>query len=141
MRESIVLKFQAMALDSQTSASALLRMAKAVATKLELKEVSEWIDKELNGYTNTKVPEYRIIRGKLRAVHPTRGLMEAPVANSRLENNLSTVHIKSSVGELEAVPSDSNLAFPLSTQLAHTLQSAVCRTRVSTVQPGQSSRK
>jgi len=124
MKESMVIQFQTMALDSQTSASALLRMAKAIATKLELNDVSEWIDKELNGYADTKVPEYRVIRGQLRAVHPMRGLMEAPVADSRLEANLSTVYIKSSVGELESVPSGSSLSFPLSTQLAHTLQAS-----------------
>ncbi|EKN3347662.1 hypothetical protein O8E94_002984 [Yersinia ruckeri] len=124
MNESMVLRFQAMALDNQTPVTALLRMAKAIATKLELQDVYEWIDKELHGYSDTKMPEYRKVRGTLRAVHPMRGLMEAPVENRKLEDDLSTVYIKSSLGELESVPSGSSLSFPLSTQLAHNLQAS-----------------
>ncbi|GAB7259028.1 AbiTii domain-containing protein [Dickeya ananatis] len=124
MSESMVLRFQAMALDNQVSITALLRMAKAIATKLELQDMSAWIDKELNGYLDTKVPEYRKVRGQLRAVHPNHGLIEAPVENRKLEDQLSTVYIRSSIGELESVPRKSSLSFQLPTELAHSLQAS-----------------
>lgn len=124
MSESMVLKFQAMALDNETSVSALLRMAKAIAVKLDLKDVEKWINSELNGYENTKVPDYRKIRAHLRAVHPHHGLVEAPVADGTLEEKLSTVYLQASVGELESVPAGANLTFALSTQTSHMLQSS-----------------
>lgn len=124
MNDSMVLKFQAMALDNETSVTTLLRMAKAIASKLELRDVSEWIDHELNGYAEKKVPEYRKVRGVLKAIHPMRGLMEAPVASKELEDKLSTIYIKQSLGELESVSPEHNMHFPLSTQLSHTLQAS-----------------
>lgn len=123
MGEPMVIRFQAMALDNHILTSDLLRMAKAIATKLALKDVSEWIDNELNGYPSAEVPDYRKVRGQLRAVHPMRGLMEAPVADGELEEKLSTVNVRSALGELESVPEGASLTFPLPTQLAHTLQS------------------
>lgn len=124
MSESMVLKFQAMALDNETSVSALLRMAKAIAVKLDLEDVEKWINSELNGYEDIKVPDYRNIRGHLRAVHPHHGLIEAPVADMKLEEKLSTVYLKASVGELESVREGANLIFALSTQTSHMLQSS-----------------
>ncbi|WP_312284568.1 AbiTii domain-containing protein [Yokenella regensburgei] len=124
MSESMVLRFQAMALDNESSVTALLRMAKAIAIKLNLANVSEWIDNELNGYKDTKVPDYRIVIGQLRAVHPMHGLIEAPVADSKFEKRLSTVHIMSSIGELESISPKSVMTFPISTQYAHALQSS-----------------
>lgn len=124
MSESMVLRFQAMALDNESSVTALLRMAKAIAIKLNLANVSEWIDNELNGYKDTKVPDYRIVIGQLRAVHPMHGLIEAPVADSKFEKRLSTVHIMSSIGELESISPKSVMTFPIPTQYAHALQSS-----------------
>ena len=114
MAESMVRQFQVMALDNEVPIMSLLRMAKAIAFKLELQNVSEWIDHELNGYNDTKVPEYRVIKGQLKAVHPMHGLVEAPVADSKLESKLATVYIKSSISELASIPPGSNLSYPLS---------------------------
>lgn len=124
MTESMVQQFQLMALDNEVPIMSLLRMAKAIAYKLDLQNVSEWIDHELNGYNNTRIPEYRIIKGQLKAVHPMHGLVEAPVADSKLESKLATVYIKSSISEISSVPSGANLSYPLSTELAHTLQAS-----------------
>ncbi|TCD16932.1 hypothetical protein E0D81_17425 [Lelliottia amnigena] len=124
MSESMVLRFQAMALDNESSVTGLLRMAKAIAIKLDLTDVSKWIDKELNGYTDNNVPDYRTVIGQLKAINPMRGLIEAPVANSELERKLSTVHIMSSIGELESISSDSIMTFPVATQFAHALQAS-----------------
>ncbi|MGI4683819.1 hypothetical protein ACR2Y7_26825 [Klebsiella pneumoniae] len=66
MSEPMVLRFQRMALDNETSTSDLLRMAKAIAVKLQLTDVIEWIDFELDGYpAGVTVPDYRITRGRI----------------------------------------------------------------------------
>lgn len=124
MSEPMVIRFQAMALDTHILTSDLLRMAKAIAAKLALQDVSEWIDCELNGYPSAQVPEYRMIRGQLRAFNPMRGLMEAPVANRELESKLSTVCLRNALSELESVPKGDYSQFHLPTQLAHALQAS-----------------
>jgi hypothetical protein len=64
----MMIRFQAMAIDNHILTSDLLRMAKAIATKLALKDVSEWIGNELNGYSSAEVPDYRKVRGQLKPV-------------------------------------------------------------------------
>lgn len=95
---SLVLELQAAALDSNKTLGDVLRMAKAVAIKLKLKEVQHWIDHELNGYPETgEVPEYRKIRGILQAHNPYRGWTPVIVPDDiaeilTLRPNLDPVH-------------------------------------------------
>src|SRR5438034_10986695 len=68
---SLVLDLQADALDPKTDTSDLLRKAKVIATKLDIPDLGKWTDLELNGYPDANnVPEYRMIRGELRAFNP-----------------------------------------------------------------------
>ena len=73
--EPLVLQIQKYCLDDNTPLVNILRKAKLVATKLELEDWLEWINKELDGYTcNTEdLPPYRIIKGTPKALHPYRG--------------------------------------------------------------------
>lgn len=50
-------------LSPDVKVSSLLREAKIIARELEDKEILEWIDKELNGYKDDPVPQYRKLRG------------------------------------------------------------------------------
>jgi hypothetical protein len=86
MSEPMVIRFQAMALNSETQIASLLRMAKAIAVKLDLKDVDEWMTHELNGYpSDAFIPDYRKIRCELKAIHPNHGYIPAPVPNWQLE--------------------------------------------------------
>jgi len=72
MNEPLVIQFQAMAMamNNETPIASLLRMAKTIAVKLDLKDVDDWMTCELNGYTrNASVPDYRIVRCKLKGIH------------------------------------------------------------------------
>ncbi len=70
----IVLDLQREALTQSGDVLSLLRKAYLIARKLHLKDFGEWLNKELNGYgTKDKVPNYRILRGEVKAWNPTRG--------------------------------------------------------------------
>ena len=59
---SIVLELQKEAMKSDKDILTILRMALVVATKLDLNDFKEWINKELKGYQSTdELPAYRII--------------------------------------------------------------------------------
>lgn len=126
MSEPMVIRFQAMAMNSETPIASLLRMAKAIAVKLDLKDVDEWMTHELNGYSRgVSIPDYRKIRCELKAVHPHHGLIPAPVGSWKLERKLTTVSIARSAGDLEAGAAEKGtLMFRLPTELAHRLQAS-----------------
>ncbi len=58
-RNSIVLELQDLAIGRDNNISDLLRKALLVASKLNLIEFKEWVNSELNGYTEVGVPDYR----------------------------------------------------------------------------------
>jgi hypothetical protein len=75
-RTSIVVELQQLASNQATDIGELLRKSLVVATKLNLVDFNEWIESELNGYTDpTRIPDYRILRGDLRAINPYVGLI------------------------------------------------------------------
>lgn len=126
MSEPMVIRFQAMAMNSETPISSLLRMAKAIAVKLDLRDIDEWMTHELNGYpVDAFIPDYRKIRCELKAVHPHHGYIPAPVANWKQEQNLTTVSVRQAAGELEAGAADKGtLTFRLPTEYSHSLQAS-----------------
>lgn len=126
MNEPLVIQFQAMATNSETPIASLLRMAKTIAVKLDLKNVDDWMTCELNGYTgNASVPDYRIVRCELKGIHPHHGLIPAPVGNWELEKKLTTISVRMAASDLEAGAADKGtLEFKLPTQLSQKLQAS-----------------
>jgi hypothetical protein len=112
MEQSIVRQLQAEALDPKTSVSDLLRKAKVVATKLELKDFLAWIEKELNGYNamgKEDLPSYRIIQGETKAWNPYRGWIPIVASTPQWGDALSDRGVNQPVGELDDIlKSDSN---------------------------------
>ena len=102
----IVIKLQADAADSNVSVSSLLRMAKMIATKLDQKEALEWIDKELEGYSDMRsssLPEYRQLSGSPKAFNPYRGWIPMNFGNSKNGKMLSSASVGQALGSLEEV--------------------------------------
>lgn len=125
MNEPMVIRFQRMAMSNETTTPDLLRMAKAIAVKLQLKDVCEWIDYELNGYPpKVTVPDYRITRGKLLGRNPKIGLIPIEVSSAKQEEKLSTVQIGAPVSELAMAYSMPNaiMDFPFSSEFSNRLQ-------------------
>lgn len=73
MEKGIVIQLQEDAINGNVDIEELLRKAYLVAHKLDIKDFKEWIKNEQNGYKSGKVPDYRIIGGKIRACNPVYG--------------------------------------------------------------------
>lgn len=72
----MVVRLQVDAADPNSSVAHLLRMAKIIATKLDLADALTWIDRELDGYFEVpteELPAYRKLRGELKAYNPYHG--------------------------------------------------------------------
>lgn len=124
----IVLQMQADAVDSRVSASYLLRKAKIAATKLNLQDFLQWIDKELNGYTNTKLkdlPDYRNLRGHVKFLNPYQGWRPVFFADDKDEEIFSRVPVIQSIGSVEetirSAEQSGYLTYPLTQELAQAL--------------------
>ena len=73
---SLVLELQADAINQEVSCSDLLRKALVVSKKLEVDSIENWLYQELNGYSGSpsdEIPDYRIIRGQVKALNPYHG--------------------------------------------------------------------
>lgn len=69
----LVEQIQRDALDDGVSSSTLLRRVKLAAAKLQIHDISDWVDCELNGYIKKDVPIYRHIYGSIAAWNPYHG--------------------------------------------------------------------
>ncbi len=81
----------------------LLRRALVVAKRLNVGELVSWIDAELNGYKiDQEVPDYRTVRGLLRAIDLFSGRsIPLEVNSAKLAHKLSTMPLRQSITELE----------------------------------------
>ena len=81
----------------------LLRRALVVAKRLNVGELVSWIDAELNGYKiDQEVPDYRTVRGLLRAIDLFSGRsIPLEVNSAKLAHKLSTMPLRQSITELK----------------------------------------
>ena len=100
----IVLELQQLAADGTTSAGDLIRKARMVATKLKLTEINEWLGHELLGYPDSsKVRDYRVIAGDLRARNPVNGSLMPVRFGADLTEAISTFRCHQSIGNLDGL--------------------------------------
>lgn len=105
-KKSIIQQLQNEALNSEISVSDLLRKAKVVSVKLDLKEFLGWIEKELNGYevkTQEELPVYRILVGETKAWNPFHGWQPVLFENSNIADLLSKRGVGQPIGELDGI--------------------------------------
>lgn len=101
---ALVLQLQADALDPNVKISDLLRKAKVVASKLELREFKEWVELELQGYPDISgLPEYRKVYTRVKALSPSRGWVQVVIEDQDLERTISEFKVAQSIGSLEDV--------------------------------------
>ena len=80
---SLILELQRDALDRAVRPSDLLRKALIVAKKLRLEDMTTWIKSELSGYSEAaEIPDYRKIRGEVKALNPYRGWVPIKLTKS-----------------------------------------------------------
>ena len=109
-KKSIVQHLQAEALNPDISVSNLLRKAKLVAVKLDLRDFLDWIEDELNGYnvkSQEELPPYRIVGGEAKAWNPFRGWMPLFFEDPQEASLLYKRGIGSPIAELESIDKSS----------------------------------
>lgn len=94
---SIVIDLQDEILSSNCDIVQILRRAHVIAVKLGLKEFDQWISYELNGYPDQNAcPDYRKIRGILKAFNPYHGWIPAVITDGELETVICEKKISNS---------------------------------------------
>lgn len=89
-----------MATDPSVSTADLLRKALVVASRLAAPELVGWISSELNGYKDGEIPEYRLLRGQLKAMNPINGLIPLMMPSAESAEQLSVAQTRQSIPEL-----------------------------------------
>ena len=98
---SIVIDLQDEILSSDCDIVQILRRAHVIAVKLGLKEFDQWISYELNGYPDQNAcPDYRKIRGILKAFNPYHGWIPAVITDGELETVICEKKISNSISEI-----------------------------------------
>ena len=99
---SIVIELQKELLDKDCDILQALRKAHLIASKLSLKEFDAWILNELNGYKSEdeNFPDYRQMKGTLKAKNPYRGWIPAVITDQQGEALFNTVPMFESVSAL-----------------------------------------
>jgi AbiTii len=124
-QSSVVIELQQKAMDSDVRISDVVRMALAVATKLDLEEFRHWCLKELKGYENEDVPPYRWVKGELKGIHPHPAqppiLLRTWLPNGEITEGPAIQPVHKPVGELEDLHKSSqefqSLEMPLSEEM------------------------
>jgi hypothetical protein len=98
---SLVIELQQGTMDPNAKVSDLLRKALVVATKLGLEEFRSWIELELKGYGLQKTPEYRKIRGEVKADNPYHGWIPVVFKDAKVNEKLSERATNQSIAEIE----------------------------------------
>jgi hypothetical protein len=112
---SIITELQSLAISSDSDVLSLLRKAYLVARKLGLEDFQEWTHKELNGYEDKKdIPEYRRIRGSLKAWNPNYGWVPVVVMEDELEKSISIVVVSNPIPSLVALKDEENISYNIS---------------------------
>ncbi len=128
---SIIQQLQIEAAEKNSSVVELLRKAKIAASKLELSDFLDWIEKELNGYKTTDtIPEYREIHGDPRGWNPYHGWIPLLFAeDSKTQDLISKRKVIQSVGTLEGLilnkDSSGSLEMPFSPEANQQISKAV----------------
>ncbi len=98
---SIVLDLQKEITRTDCDIVNVLRKAHVIAVKLGLSEFDQWISHELNGYHGKDIiPEYREVRGVLKALNPYHGWIPTMLNDDELERKLCTIRVPNSISEI-----------------------------------------
>jgi hypothetical protein len=103
---SLILQIQSEAMDGSTSVASLLRKVRAAAVKLDLADELQWINWELDGYTNVDaddLPPYRRLMGELKVKNPFHGLQPIHFSDPKIAEIVCAAPCRQSVAELESL--------------------------------------
>ena len=105
---SIVLDLQNEVTKPNCDIVTVLRKAHLIAVKLNLSEFDKWISCELNGYKGgDTIPDYREVRGVLKAFNPYHGWIPTMIPDMELENSICNKRVPNSISEIVTLCSQS----------------------------------
>jgi hypothetical protein len=102
---SIVLELQEGIYNNSLSTVEVLRKAYIISRKLNIKDISEWLDSEMNGYNDCKVPNYRKVSGIIRGWNPYHG-WQPVMMEKEMEETCSSFSLSQSIDEIECLIND-----------------------------------
>lgn len=103
MSNSPVLELQALAGDPSSDIVSVLLKAKMIAIKLNLNDLSEWLECEIDGYpTADGIPKYRVGRAIVKAFNPYHGWFPVDFSNvpTELIESVSEFRITESISSM-----------------------------------------
>ncbi len=103
VKNSLVIEIQRLATESRHDISDLLRKALLAATKLKLEDFKEWVSKELNGYREGKIPDYRQARASIHMKNPYHGLIPVVFPSQEMADAFCDIEIRDPIGNLVAI--------------------------------------
>lgn len=102
--DSLVLELQKEALNPSVGITDLLRKSLVVSRKLGIREFQNWIEFELNGYSDqSKIPVYRNVTGQIKAWNPIHGWIPYMIDDVDMVNKISKRKINQPIGEIETI--------------------------------------
>lgn len=105
---SIVLDLQNEVTKQDCDIVNVLRKAHLISAKLGLTDFDKWITCELNGYKKGDVlPDYRTIKGELKAYTPFNGWIPAVITDQKTEDALCIADVANSISEIIELCSNS----------------------------------
>ena len=107
--EGIVVELQQDCLKDSISINSILRKAKVIASKLELHELSGWIESEQNGYNSSRseLPVHRIGKGAPKFNNPYNGWCPIVTDGGWIAEVVTSIHLFQPISELEQLLSGS----------------------------------
>lgn len=126
----MVLDLQKHILESDRSIADLLHVALAIATKLNLEDVTKWIEQELKGYVDIrKVPSYRNVSGTPVALNTLGQWEKMLVYNLEPDvlQQILTFHVHYPITEIENIVNQNVRAYVITydEQAQHMLMNAM----------------
>jgi hypothetical protein len=101
MSNCAVIQLQQKLIDSNCSVIEILRLAKIIASELELVDFENWINCELNGYNGIdNLPEYRTATRTLCCWNRIYGWLPVQINSKELEETLSKATFRQSIHSL-----------------------------------------
>ena len=102
---SLVEEVQAAAIDQHVPLAVLLRKAKALSFKLDAPDISAWIERELNGYTDVdELPAYRQMLGQPKFFNPAYGrYFDLSADTPHMQSAMSSAKICEPVSSIEVI--------------------------------------
>lgn len=113
-----VIDLQEDIINNKSDIVSVLRKAHVIASKLDLSDFDNWIQNELNGYTDSKsIPPYREVVGEIKAHNPYRGLIPVlmPSNIAKILNNMKLNNPISQIYELSKKGNGGTIELPTET--------------------------